>query len=93
MSLKSATYWTVVCDRCGKDGNESSDYAAYFEEEGALEVAAEWDDWIVVELEESDTVEHFCADCWEYDEEEHGYVAKPPLELTIVSSVDPADPA
>lgn len=46
MTTKSMTMWTVLCNVCGADALESSDYSAYADLDTPIEEAQEAD-WLV----------------------------------------------
>lgn len=59
--IREVTYYQVICDGCGADAHEGSDYAAWSDIEGAEE-CAEFDGWDVVHTEQSGR-KHYCPDC------------------------------
>jgi hypothetical protein len=61
MSVKELTYYTVVCDQCGKDGNANGEITAWSDREGAVLTANDWDDWY-----DAGGDKHYCGDCWEW---------------------------
>lgn len=62
--IKEVTMYTVVCDNCGKDANEGSEFSCWNDKEWAQEEAMECD-WI----KEGD--KHYCPDCYEYDDNDN----------------------
>jgi hypothetical protein len=62
MTFQRFTYYKCVCDRCGLNSTENSDYSAWSDEEGAW-LDAEGSDWAEIDGN------HYCPDCWEYDED------------------------
>lgn len=59
MSVKPVTFYTIVCDVCGKDANEGGEFSAWSDSEGALAVFDESnEDWSV----SPDGREHLCPD-------------------------------
>lgn len=48
MSVKSAPYYWLVCDRCGEKSTEGSEHSAWSEEADALMVAEE-SDWMRID--------------------------------------------
>lgn len=56
--------YTVVCDNCGKDSNEDSEYSCYSDKDHAEENAIE-SDWI----QEED--KHYCDECFSYDDDDN----------------------
>jgi hypothetical protein len=66
---KEVTMHTIICDGCGKNVNEYSDFVAWCDVQGAIE-EADRKDWI--KLQEKD----YCTDCWEWDEKEEQQILK-----------------
>jgi hypothetical protein len=62
--LKELTMYTVICDNCGKDVNEDSEFSAWSDKTYAEDVAMEAN-WI----DEDD--KHYCDDCFSYDDEDN----------------------
>ena len=62
--IKAIEMYTVICDGCGKDSNEDAHFAAWGCEIYASDVAMEAD-----YISEGD--EHYCPDCYEYDDEDN----------------------
>jgi hypothetical protein len=62
--VKEMTMYSVVCDNCGIDVNENSEYAAWSDKSHAEDIALE-SDW----LKQED--KHYCQDCFSYDDEEN----------------------
>ena len=56
--------FTVVCDNCGKDSNEGTEYSCWTDESQAREVASN-SDWI------NEDDKDYCPDCFEYDDEDN----------------------
>jgi hypothetical protein len=61
--IKEVTMYTVVCDSCGKDSCEGSEYAGYSDKDYAIDVARDGD---FVRIEGND----YCPDCYEYDDDD-----------------------
>lgn len=59
---KEIPMYTVICDRCGADASEESDYSGWNDKEYALDCATEGD-WV----EDGDN--HYCPDCYSYDDD------------------------
>ena len=66
---KEVTMHTIICDGCGKNVNEYSDFVAWCDVQVAIE-EADRKDWI--KLQEKD----YCTDCWEWDEKEEEQILK-----------------
>lgn len=60
--IKELKMYTVVCDNCGKDSNDGTDYSCWSDAEQA-ELMAEYSDWLI------EDGKHYCKDCFSYDEE------------------------
>ncbi len=56
MSIKSAPYYWVVCDDCGRSPQDSSDYTAMSDQGSAIDNATDADYAI-------DGDSHYCDDC------------------------------
>ena len=59
--LKELKMFTIVCDSCGCDVNEPSDYAGWNDESYVEEIRLEAS-WEKVDDK------HYCNDCYEYDD-------------------------
>lgn len=55
--IKKVEMFTIICDNCGKDGLEDSDFAAYNDKDIVKEMVHE-EDW--QEIEGKD----YCPDCY-----------------------------
>ena len=60
--LKEITMYTVVCDNCGKDCNEGSEYSCYGDSSGAIDVARD-SGW------HCEDDKDYCESCWSYDDD------------------------
>ena len=67
--IKSIEMYTVICDGCGKDSNEDAHFVAWGCKIYAEDVAMEAD--LIRE-----GVEHYCTDCFEYDDEDNLIIHK-----------------
>ena len=67
--IKPVTMYSVVCDRCGKTFGEDDGIIAWTDICSAREQAME-SEW--VEIGDN----HYCPDCYEYDDELNEYVPK-----------------
>jgi hypothetical protein len=56
--------YTIVCDNCGCDVNEGSEYSGWNEENYVEEIRQEAG-WEKVDDE------HYCTDCFEYDDDDN----------------------
>jgi hypothetical protein len=62
--IKELKMFTVVCDNCGKDSNEGTEYSCWADESQAKEMASNAD-WI----EEDD--KDYCPECFSYDDDDN----------------------
>jgi hypothetical protein len=76
MSLQSAPYFWVRCDRCQIDA-DYGDYTAWKEADMAEESLEDSDWWI-------DGPGHYCDDCWTWDDGDNKCV-KPAEPAGVVS--------
>lgn len=55
--------YTILCDNCGKDACEDTEYAAW----GDPNIVLEWscENWV----QEGD--KHYCPDCFSYDDDDN----------------------
>lgn len=62
--IKEVKMFTVVCDNCGKDSNDGTEYSCWTDADQAEEMAisSEW-------IKEAD--KHYCPDCFSYDEDDN----------------------
>jgi hypothetical protein len=68
--IKPLTMFTVICDSCGKDSADGTDYSGWSDKGYAVECAEE------LGFETIDD-NHYCIDCWEYNDEDELIVKKP----------------
>ena len=61
--IQTVEMFTVVCDNCGKDANENSDYSCWNDTETALDQAME-SDW-----HEKD-MKHYCPNCYSMNDDD-----------------------
>ena len=59
--VKEVKMFTIVCDSCGKDVNDDTDYSCW-NDEGYNEEIRQYAGWEKVDDE------HYCTDCFEYDD-------------------------
>ena len=62
--IKEIKVYTFICDNCGKDSSEDSDYSGWNDKGFAWECATE-DNWIEYEGN------HYCPTCYNYDNEDN----------------------
>lgn len=61
---KEIIMYTVICDNCGKDSSDDSEYSGWNDKEYAWD-CADADNWI--EKDEK----HYCPNCYSYDENDN----------------------
>ena len=61
--LKEVKMFTIICDGCGKDVNDDTDYSAWNDESYVYDIRQEAD-WEKVDDK------HYCTDCYEYDDDD-----------------------
>jgi len=61
--IKPVTIYTVICDRCGKDSADGTDYSGWNDKEYSVDCATD-DNWIVLDDN------HYCPDCHEYNDDD-----------------------
>ena len=62
--IKEIIMYTVVCDNCGKDANEDTDYSCWNDKNYAEDSAIE-DDWV------KEDNKHYCKNCFMgYDDDD-----------------------
>lgn len=59
--IKEVKMFTIVCDGCGKDVNENTDYSCWNDENANEDIRQEAD-WEKVDDK------HYCTKCFEYDD-------------------------
>jgi len=74
--IQTVTMYKVICDRCGVDAEDGTDYYAWSFPDVAEEMAAAAD-WLIVAKDSSECF-HYCPGCIEWNEDEQ--VPKAPLE-------------
>jgi hypothetical protein len=62
--VKEVIMYTIVCDGCGKDVNEYSEYSGW-NDKGYNEEIRQEANWEKVDDE------HYCTDCFEYDDDDN----------------------
>jgi len=69
MSARTVDCWTIICDLCGRDAAEHSDYAGIGP--GPSEARAEfcelWERWLHLDICDECSVALICATCGEED--------------------------
>jgi hypothetical protein len=62
--IQEVTMFTIICDGCGKDVFDGTEYSGFDYEPYVVDVAIEGN-WHV------EDGEHYCTDCYEYDDEDN----------------------
>lgn len=69
MTIREVTMYKVICDGCGADAEDGSDYYAWADAWQAQDIATD-SEWI------ARGGKHWCGNCIVYDEERDEYVPK-----------------
>ena len=67
--FKEFKTYTILCDNCGVDLLEGSDYSGYLDKEACIDELADCG-WY------TDGDKHFCENCYEYDEDDNVVLKK-----------------
>lgn len=67
--IQEITMYTILCDACGKDVCDGTEYSAW-NDVRYVEDAAMEDNWHV------EDGKHYCPDCHEYDDEDNFIIKK-----------------
>jgi hypothetical protein len=67
--IQEITMYTIICDGCKKDVCEGTGYSAWSDAGYVQDVVME-EDWI------TDDGKHYCADCFEYDDDDNLIIHK-----------------
>jgi hypothetical protein len=70
--IKELKMFTIICDNCGADAFEGTEYSGYSDEGFAKEEAIE-DGW----KEEGEN--HYCPKCYKYDDDDNLVIVSPSL--------------
>lgn len=62
--IQEVKMYTIICDNCGKNVNEGNEITCW-SDKGYAEDSAMESDWI------KEDGNHYCADCFEYDDEDN----------------------
>lgn len=62
--IKEITIYTVICDGCGKDVHDGTEYSGFNDTDFVLQEASD-SNWHVEEGKQ------YCPDCFEYDDEDN----------------------
>lgn len=62
--VKEVIMFTIVCDGCGKDVNENTDYSCW-NDKGYNEEIRQEAGWEKVDEK------HYCTNCFEYDDDDN----------------------
>jgi hypothetical protein len=67
--IKEVKMYTVICDNCGKDSNDGTEYSCWSEQSIAWDSAMDAD-WI------EDNGMNYCPDCFTYGDEDELIIDK-----------------
>ena len=70
MSIEKVEMFTVVCDNCGKDSGEDSDYSCWGDKQAARE-QADYNMWLT-----NHEGKDYCEECYKLDDDDN-YVIIP----------------
>lgn len=74
MAIKSALYYWITCDNCGRKSTDTSGYSAWADESLAIDDALD-NDWIIMKLVNPMLADqHFCRECWDQGKQSRGRV-------------------
>lgn len=73
--IREVPMYTVDCDRCEVNADESTDYAAWAERGQAVDLAIDAE-WLC-----TDDGHHYCPACTEWDADEDNQIPKPSLPV------------
>ena len=63
--IKEITMYTVICDNCGRNSGDDSDYSCWGTPGDAFDIASEESNYIENEGK------HYCPDCHTYDDNDN----------------------
>ena len=69
MALKEIKMYTLICDKCGKDVCNGSEYSGWSEDFWVKDIAIE-EGWIVINHDD------YCPNCWEHNIEKENQILK-----------------
>jgi len=69
MSFKKVEMFTVICDRCGLNAFEHTEFSGWCDKYQALD-EAEGEDFVEIDSK------HYCNDCWEWDSKDENQIAR-----------------
>lgn len=70
--IKEIKMYTIICDGCGKNVCEGSEYAGWDDVDYVWDTADE-ENWI---KDEDNPGTHYCPDCYEYDDDDNLVIIK-----------------
>jgi hypothetical protein len=62
VTIKAVTYYTIVCDECGKDAFADDEYSAWADPSVALDTVEDWGEWSIWPPYVVDGTKHRCPD-------------------------------
>ncbi len=66
--IKELKMYTIICDGCGKDVCNGSEYSGWDDVDYVWDTADE-ESWI--KNEDYDDTHHYCPECYEYDDDDN----------------------
>lgn len=77
MSIKTMNMYTLICDRCGTDVMDGTDYAGWGEVSNVME-EADAQDWRDEDGSHcTPDSKHYCRDCWYWADDDDDFHIKP----------------
>lgn len=65
--IKEEKMFTIICDGCGRDVCEGTEFSAW-NDAGYVQDEAKEENWI------NEDDKHYCPDCYEYDDDDNLFV-------------------
>lgn len=70
--IKEVTMYTVICDNCGRDVNQESEYSCFNDKEFIEDMSFE-SGWI------KEGYKHYCPACYDYDDDDNIVINNKPI--------------
>lgn len=67
--IKSIPCYTLICDSCGKNLYDETEYSGFGEFNFVIQEALD-QDWLIEDNK------HYCDDCWHHDDEDNLIIGK-----------------
>lgn len=74
--LKEVKMFTIICDGCGKDVNDDTEFS-WWSDESYLEEIADDSDWEKIDDK------HYCTNCYKYDDNDELILNSKKYDSTI----------